>query len=109
MIRGTTDDPRGACHWCAIECATSLYSVGSGDPDHEAVIRFGGKAPRRRVHSPSGIAAIAGFGLPPPRIVVDSPSCEQRGGCQNGYFSECAKPSLRRPAAARPLPVPPQL
>ena len=27
-----------------------------------------GKAPRRRVHSPSGIAAIAVFGLPPPRI-----------------------------------------
>ena len=29
-----------------------------------------GKAPRRRVHSPSGIAAIAEFGLPPPRIVI---------------------------------------
>jgi hypothetical protein len=29
-----------------------------------------GKAPRRRVHSPSGIAAIAVYGLPPPRIVI---------------------------------------
>ena len=29
-----------------------------------------GKAPRRRVHSSSGIAAIAVFGLPPPRIVI---------------------------------------
>jgi hypothetical protein len=29
-----------------------------------------GKAPRRRVHSPSGIVAIAVCGLPPPRIVI---------------------------------------
>src|SRR5258705_8196998 len=29
-----------------------------------------GKAPRRRVHSLSGIAAIAVCGLPPPRIVI---------------------------------------
>ena len=53
--------------------ATSLYSVGSKDPDHEAVIRFCGKAPRRRVHSPSGVAAIAVIGLPPPRIVIGYP------------------------------------
>ena len=32
-----------------------------------------GKAPRRRVHSPSGIAAIAVCGLPPPRIVIGYP------------------------------------
>jgi hypothetical protein len=31
-----------------------------------------GKAPRRRVLSPSGIAAIAVYGLPPPRIVIGS-------------------------------------
>jgi hypothetical protein len=48
--------------------ATSLYSVRSQDPDHEAIIRFSGKAPGRRVHTLGGIAAIAGFGLPPPRI-----------------------------------------
>jgi hypothetical protein len=33
-----------------------------------------GKAPRRRVHSLSGIAAIAGCGLPPPRIVIGYPA-----------------------------------
>ena len=48
-----------------------LYSVEpTWGLDHEAIIRFCGKAPRRRVHSPSGIAAIAEFGLPPPRIVI---------------------------------------
>src|SRR6516164_7226411 len=35
-----------------------------------------GRAPRRRVHSLSGIATRTGFGLPPPRIDVDSP-CTQ--------------------------------
>src|SRR5262249_13055031 len=33
--------------------------------------------PRRRVHSPSGIAAIAVFGLPPPRIVIGYPLCSR--------------------------------
>src|SRR5580704_741501 len=33
-----------------------------------------GKAPRRRVHSLSGIAAIAECGLPPPRIVIGDPA-----------------------------------
>jgi hypothetical protein len=33
-----------------------------------------GKAPRRRVHSLSGIAAIAECGLPPPRIVIGNPA-----------------------------------
>src|SRR5271154_4198663 len=33
-----------------------------------------GKAPRRRVHSLSGIAAIAECGLPPPRIIIGYPA-----------------------------------
>ena len=36
----------------AFSCAAYLYSVGPDtDPDHEAIIRFGGKAPRQRAHS----------------------------------------------------------
>lgn len=51
-------------------CAATLYSVRSVlDPDHEASIRFGGKAPRRRAHSPEGIEARFLFGSPPPRII----------------------------------------
>jgi hypothetical protein len=42
------------------------------DPDHEAAIRFGGEAPKRRAHSPDGIEARFLFGSPPPRIVIDS-------------------------------------
>jgi len=36
--------------------AATLYSVGSArDPDHEAVIRFGGEAPRWQAHSTHGM------------------------------------------------------
>jgi hypothetical protein len=60
--------PLGAKHRAA-----TLYSVGSAlDPDHEAAIRFGGEAPKRRAHSPDGIEARFLFGSPPPRIVIDS-------------------------------------
>src|SRR5271167_4273392 len=51
-------------------CAASLYPVGSVlDPDHEATIRFGGKAPRRRAHSPCGVGANRPSGSAPPRII----------------------------------------
>ena len=38
--------------------------------DHEAVIGFSGKAPRRRTHSADGIGAMELFGAPPPRIIM---------------------------------------
>src|SRR5258708_17328368 len=41
-----------------------------------------GKAPRRRVHSPSGIAAIAEFGLPPPRIVISYLAHQTQSGAE---------------------------
>src|SRR5256714_3933578 len=41
-----------------------------------------GKAPRRRVHSPSGIAAIAVFGLPPPRIVTGYLAHQTQSGAE---------------------------
>jgi hypothetical protein len=37
-------DPRGARQW-HIFVATDLYTVGSFDPDHDAVMRIGGEAP----------------------------------------------------------------
>jgi hypothetical protein len=42
-----------------------------------------GKAPRRGVHSLSGIAAIAGFGLPPPRIVIGYPAHQAQDNVVN--------------------------
>src|SRR6516225_2832463 len=40
----SVEDPRGARHWAHLR-ATDLYTVGSVDPDHDAVMRIGGEAP----------------------------------------------------------------
>ena len=37
--------------WRTNNRAATLYSVGRNDPDHDAVMRIGGEAPGRRVHS----------------------------------------------------------
>ena len=67
------DEARGALLMALKQCAATLYSVDLGGPDHEAVIRFGGKAPRGRAHSVVGMNAMAQVGSPPPRIVIGSP------------------------------------
>ena len=45
----SVEDPRGARDWAHLR-ATDLYSVGSLGPDHDAVMRIGGKL-RGRAHS----------------------------------------------------------
>src|SRR5271157_5388117 len=64
-----------------------------------------GKAPRRRVHSLSGIAAIAGCGLPPPRIVIGYPAHQVRSGAEP-CLSFVVLVLLTPPAAARRRPAP---
>jgi hypothetical protein len=53
-----------------------------GVPTMKQSYASAGKAPRRRVHSLSGIAAIAECGLPPPRIVIGYPA-QQRSQVPN--------------------------
>ena len=64
------EDPRGARDWAHLR-ATDLYSVGSLGPDHDAVMRIGGKL--RGGGAPPilsvGISAMFEYGFPPPRIV----------------------------------------
>jgi hypothetical protein len=62
------------------------------------------KAPRRRVHSPSGIVAITVFGLPPPQIVID---CRARKRSQLPKLFVLSRSIVlfTPPAAARHLPV----
>jgi len=45
------NDDRGELAIGAVDRATNLYSVDPVDRDHDAVIRIGGRAPGRRVHS----------------------------------------------------------
>ena len=49
--------------------AAHLYAVGSFDPDHDAVMRIGGKAPGGGPILSVGISAMFEYGFPPPRIV----------------------------------------
>jgi len=45
------DDPRGARHSARRSRRNLVFGGSPREPDHEAVIRFGGEAPRRRAHS----------------------------------------------------------
>jgi hypothetical protein len=75
MSSSLWERPEGSPPLGAKHRAATLYSVGSVlDPDHEAVIRFDGEAPRRRAHSADGIEAMELFGSPPPRLVIDGQS-----------------------------------
>src|SRR5580693_6423088 len=64
-----------------------------------------GKAPRRRVHSLSGIAAIAGCGLPPPRVINGYPVHQAQSGAEP-CLSILVLASVTAPAAARHRPEP---
>jgi hypothetical protein len=46
-----TNDPRGARHSARRSRRNLVFGGPTREPDHEAVIRFGGKAPRWRAHS----------------------------------------------------------
>jgi hypothetical protein len=65
-----------------------------------------GKAPRRRVHSLSGVVAIAGCGVPPPRIVISYPAHQAQSGAEPCYPFSFSRVLLMRPAAARRRPAP---
>ena len=64
----SVEDPRGARDWAHLR-ATDLYSVGSLGPDHDAVMRIGGKLRGGGPILLVGISAMFEYGVPPPRIV----------------------------------------
>jgi hypothetical protein len=82
--------------------AATLYSVGSVlDPDHEAVIRFDGEAPRQRAHSADGIVAMELFGPPPPRFVIGGSSQKRDRRRDHVFPRRDDKAALRPPAVTR--------
>ena len=102
------DDPRGACHWPrAIAREPRLYSVEPCRvPTMKQSYASASKAPRRRVHSPSGIAAIAVCGLPPPRIVIGYPGASSAVRYRTLFVLSRYRVLLTPPAAARHRPAP---
>jgi hypothetical protein len=100
------DDPRGACHWPRANRANHacIRLNPHGVSTMKQSYASAGKAPRRRVHSPSGIAAIAEFGLPPPRIVIGDLAHQTRSGaepCLSFLVLECR--SLECCSRRRPM------
>src|SRR6516165_5659445 len=64
MIRGELAGGRG------ISRHTLVFGGLRADPNHDAVMRIGGKAPRRQAHSLRRRASHACLGSPPPRIIM---------------------------------------
>ena len=64
VIRGELAIGRGTARH------TLVFGGSDADPDHDAVIRIGGEAPRRRAHSLRRRASHACLGSPPPRTVM---------------------------------------
>src|SRR5260370_22980226 len=64
MIRGELAIGRGSSRH------TLVFGGSDADPNHDAVMRIGGEAPRRRAHSLRRRASHACLGSPPPRIVM---------------------------------------
>jgi hypothetical protein len=62
--------PRGARHSAQSSRRTLVFGRSYRDQNHDAVIRIGGEAPRRRAHSPYGADTMRYGGWPPPRIVL---------------------------------------
>ena len=52
------------------------------DPDHDAVMRIGGKAPGGGPILPVGISAMFEYGFPPPRIVNSAVVLKKRASAE---------------------------
>src|SRR4029453_5187881 len=89
--------PEGSPPLGAKHRAATLYAVGSArDPDHEAVIRFSGEAPRRRAHSADGIEAMELFGVTATSARHRRPVTKARPDVEQGASTP------RRPKPLRP-------
>jgi hypothetical protein len=78
MIRGEPAIGRDQSREPRLYSVEPVYGVQTMKQSYASA----GKAPRRRVHSPSGIAAIAVCGLPPPRIVIGYLAHQAQSGAE---------------------------
>src|SRR5437870_11131646 len=101
--------PDAACSVCvvirgelAIRRGTSRHTLVFGgfhaDPNHDAVMRIGGEAPRRQAHSLRRRASHACLGSPPPRIIWAS---HRKHGDGAPHLAWSSAPSVAGHAAAR--------
>ena len=100
------DDPRRARHWRGTSRHTLVFGGFDVNPNHDAVMRISGEAPRRQAHSLRRRASHACLGSPPPRIVMGSPSSTCRRAAPNLASSSAPQRRLTPPDAAPPPPGP---
>ena len=81
----------GARLWRTNNRAATLYSVGRNDPDHDAVLRIGSEAPRRRAHSAQRHESHGFRGTPPPRTVIGDPARGADEPKSSGYWRRIIK------------------
>ena len=99
---------RGSPLLCADQSRHNLVSGGSKNPNHDAVMRIGSEAPKRRTHSAFRRKPRKHVGTPPPRTVIGDRSQMYGPGrnCQ-GVFKQqppfIAPGAERRRPALRPL------
>ena len=74
--------------------ATDLYTVGSLDPDHDAVMRIGGEAPGGGSILSVGIKCQVRIRFPPPRIGKFGSRAEKPAQAPNGaeFYARSGKP-----------------
>ena len=85
----TVENPRGARHWRHFRAA-HLYTVGSFDPDHDAVMRIGGKLRAAGPFYRSASSARFEYGFPPPRIVNSAVVLKASASAENGAELVCS-------------------
>jgi hypothetical protein len=98
------EDPRGACRWPRSNANQACIRLNPKVLTMKQSFASAGKAPRRRVHSLSGIAAIAGCGLPPPRIIIGYPGASSALRGRTLFVLSIVL--LTEPAATRHRPEP---
>jgi hypothetical protein len=85
---------------------TLVFGGSDADPNHDAVMRIGGEAPRRRAHSLRRRASHACLGSPPPRTIMGRPSSTCRREAPNLAWLSAWQRRLTLPDAAPPLAGP---
>ena len=74
---GRNDDQRGARFRARFESRHNLVSGRSKDLNHDAVMRIGSEAPKRRTHSSNRHEAKGHVGIPPPRTIIGAVTSER--------------------------------
>jgi len=83
-LGGRDDDVEGSSLVAHEQSCRNLVFGGPNDPNHDAVLRIGSEAPRRRAHSAQRHESHGFRGTPPPRTIIGtSPWCGSR---PSGYW-----------------------